>query len=476
VGHTVILAESAGNAPQGPSADGAADPANERAPVPHPPERSWPGKLFRALVVGLAFGAGWVLAGGRSGHREKEALPPETGWAGRDPAAVMVTVEPVAFRPVQRTVEGVGTLYGFEELALAARVEGRVRALRFDVADRVKPGELLLEVDPTDYELAVEQAERALQVELAKLGLEEAPGPGIDLANVPPVVLARTRLDNARARYERVRKLSATRAISEEESDNAASDFRAAQAEYANQILLARSGLATARMKQTALAVARQQLDDTRVRVPTPTRPVPGAADGVTYAVTHRAVAEGTLVQPGAEVGRLAITQTLKLRVPVPERHSTAIRLSQPAEVHTAAFPRPFAGTVTRISPAVEPTTRTFEVEVQVPNPGGALKPGSFAKAAILTRADAEAATVPLSALVNFAGITKVFLAENGRAREVQVTPGVQTTEWVEIASPALPRGAQVVTSGQTALADQTTVAVRAAAGPAPANPRQELP
>jgi RND family efflux transporter MFP subunit len=271
-------------------------------------------------------------------------------------------------------------------------------------------------------------------------------------------------MENAKAKSERGSKLAAARAISAEERDNASSDHRAAQAEYANQLLLARAGLASIRMKQTALAVARQQLKDTQVRVLTPTLSVPGAADGVTYLVTHRDVAEGTLVRPGTEVCKLVINQTLKLRVPVPERHSTEVRTGQKVEVKTAAFRRPFAGTVTRINPAVEPTTRTFEVEVQVPNPSGELKPGSFAKAAILTRLDAEAATVPLTALVNFAGINKVFLAENGRAREVQVKLGVQTTEWVEVTRPALPRGANVITSGQTVLAADTPVAVRAPA------------
>jgi hypothetical protein len=95
-----------------------------------------------------------------------------------------------------------------------------------------------------------------------------------------------------------------------------------------------------------------------------------------------------------------------------------------------------------------------------VPNPGGELKPGGFAKVAILTRVD-EAATVPLTALVNFAGITKIFQAELGQAKEIAVTPGVETTDWVEIAKPALARDALVITSGQTVLADGTRVTVR---------------
>ncbi len=114
-----------------------------------------------------------------------------------------------------------------------------------------------------------------------------------------------------------------------------------------------------------------------------------------------------------------------------------------------------------RINPAVDPLTRTFEVEIEVPNERRQLKSGSFAKAQIQTRLDAGAVTVPLKAVVNYAGVTKIFLIENNQAKEVQVTLGIQSTDWVEIRTPELPKGATVVTSGQSALADGTAVEIR---------------
>ena len=421
------------------------------------------GTLLWALATVVAFGAGWVLAGKHASRPDKEDMPPEAGIIDRDASAVVVTDEPVARRSVQRTVEGMGTLHGYEEVTIAARVEGLVRKIRFDVADVVKPGELLLEIDPTDAELAVQQAERTLLVELAKLGLSEPPTAGFDLGKVPSVVQAHTRMENAQSRHDRARRMVANGSISPEDATTANNDYKAARAEHDNQLLVAKTGLATIQMKQTALAVAKQQLADTRVRVPTPTLPVPGVSGVIAYAVAGRVVAEGSLVRPGTEICKLVIDRTLKLRMPVPERYGAEIRLGQKAEMRTAALSRPLAGSVMRINPTVDPATRTFEVEIQIPNPSGELKPGSFAKAAILTRLDAEAVTVPLSALVNFAGITKVFVAENGRAKEVQVSPGTQTTEWVEIASPALPRGTRVITSGQSVLADGSSITPRAA-------------
>jgi len=425
---------------------------------------SWGGKLLWSGAVICAFIGGWFVANKVSAARAKDALPPETGLSARDPDEVMVTVEPVSHRPVARAVEGLGTLHGYEEVTISAKVGGRVNRVRFDVSNRVKSADVLLEIDPTDYELAVQQAERTLNVELAKLGLTQMPTGDVNLSKVPTVMVAQTRLENAQARYDRARQLAATKAISTDELDTVSSEYRAAHAEHANQLLVAKSGWAMVEMRQTALAIARQQLKDTQVRVPTPSLPVPGAAD-TSYVVTHRTVAEGTLVQPGTEICKLVINQTLKARVPVPERYSPDIRQGQKAEVRTAASPRPFTGTITRVNVAVEPATRTFEVEVQIPNPGGELKPGSFAKVAVHTGTTEDAATVPLSALVNFVGVNKIFLLENGRAREVQVTSGVQTTEWVEIVQPTLPRDALVITSGHANLATDSPVAVRRSPG-----------
>jgi RND family efflux transporter MFP subunit len=422
--------------------------------------RSWKGRLLAGGLLLAAAGMVWLLAGAVLHGHHKEPWPADAPRSERDPDAVMVTSEPATCRPVQRLVQAVGTLHGFEEVSIAARVEGRVRKLHRDVADRVQPGELLLEIDPTDHALAVQHAERGLQIELARLGLTEPPSGEVDLAKVPSVMQARARLANAKGRHERASRLVASRSISSEEADSCASEYHAAQAEYANQLLLARSGLATIQMRQVALAVARQQWSDTQVRAPTPSLPVPGSSS-LTYAITQRPVAEGTLVQPGSEVFRLVINQVLKLRVTVPERHSATVGVGQAVDVFTAAFVRPFSGTVNRVNPAVDPATRTFEVEVIVPNPDGDLKPGGFARAAIHTRVDCAAVTVPLSAVVQFAGITKVFVVEDGKAKEVPVTLGVQTTDWVEIVNSELRAGTHVVTSGQNVLAADTRVSIR---------------
>ena len=425
--------------------------------------RSW---NHSARWIALMLFSGFVTALSAGCNNSREKMPTESASAPTEPHSVKVTVQPVTFRPVQRMVGVVGTLHGYEEISLGAKVAGRVRKISHDVADRVKPGELLLEIEPTDYQLNVRQAQKSLQVEFAKLGLSELPGSKVvDVTRIPTVVQAQLKRDNAQTRLERTKTLVARKASPEEELTEKTSEFRVAQAEYDNQVLVAKAGVASIQVKQEALAISQQQLQDTLIRVPAPSQPIPGEDAAPVYAITSRSVSEGSYVMAGAGLFELVIDQPLKFRGRVPERKSGEVRLRQKAAILTAAYTHPFPGEVTRINPAIDPQTRTFEVEILVPNKQGELKPGGFAKTGILTEIDEHAATVPLEALVHFAGVTKIFLVEGGHAKEVQVTLGVQETKWVEIASPTLPENAQVVTSGQTAIANGTAVAVRGSTG-----------
>lgn len=395
--------------------------------------------------------------------QKREEMPAEAKALAPHSDEVKVTVQPVTLRNVQRMVGVVGTLHGYEEISLAAKVEGRVRRIAHDMSDRVQPGEVLLEIDPTDYQIKFRQAQRALQVELAKLGLSEPPAPGADVTSFPTVVQARLRRDNTEKRLERIKNLVAKKAASEEELTEKTSEFRVAQAEYDNQVLIAKAGIAAIQVKLEEMAVAKQQLLDTQLRVPQPSQKLSGTEQGVAYAVSARAVSEGSYVMPGNEVFKIVIENPLKFRGRVPERKIGEVRVGQKAAVYTSAYAQPFPGEVTRISPAIDTQTRTFAVEIVVPNDRAELKPGGFAKTAILTEVDPQAPTVPLEAPIQVAGVTKLFLVEDGKAREVQVTLGVQGDHWVEIAAPKLPEGAQVVTSGQSAIAEGTAVAVRSA-------------
>jgi RND family efflux transporter MFP subunit len=143
-------------------------------------------------------------------------------------------------------------------------------------------------------------------------------------------------------------------------------------------------------------------------------------------------------------------------------------------ELQIEAYPgKRFVGRVAHVGPAVDRVSRTFLVEVHVPNQKRRLRAGCFATAEIVVGEDHTALTVPEEAIVSFAGVTKVFVvAEGGSvAREIAVELGrglevggsPAPRHWVEVKGD-LPAGGLVVTSGQSQLADGVAVRVRESA------------
>lgn len=373
--------------------------------------------------------------------------------------AVVVTATSMVQRDVQRSVQAVGSFFGFEELTLSSKQEGRVAKIHFDQGAVVKPGDLLLELESTDFRLALEQADRSLQTELAKWGFGSVPPPDVDVSTLPSVVSAKLRFELAQSRLTRMLPLQASNSISADDLEQARSDAKVMESEWKNQMLLANAAAATARLRAADLEIAKQRLADCEIRVPVPT--LHEEPDEQFYTISERLVTEGTLLRPGTEVFKLVLGKSLKLRLSVPESNASKIADGQKVLVSIASSSQEEHGVVTNISPSIERNTRTFQVEVTVPNDSGLCKPGGFAKAQILVGQTETANTVPPSSLYSLAGIQKIFLIENGIAKEVRVTLGEQTNEWIEIASPSLPSNARVATSGQRLLSDGIAVVER---------------
>lgn len=386
---------------------------------------------------------------------------------------VAVTVQPLAAVTLPRTVSAVGTLDPYREVVLSPKVDGRVLRVRRDIGDYVYPGEVLLELDDHDYRLEVEIARRSLEAELARLELTAAPGAGADLAAlaeaVPAVARARASAEEAARKTEQQKRLLDQGGGAREDFAVVVAERKVADAALRQSQTEARAAIVTARRLQSTLEQAEQRLRDATVRAPTPDEwaawaAVVGPAVPVRYAVAQRMVWEGEMVRsmPEKNVFRLVVCHPLKLRVGVPEKHATEVRPGQPVAVRVEAFDRPFRGVVRRVSPTVDTLNRTFQVEVDVPNndPRAPLKPGSFARAEVETRTDADVLTVPPAAVVTFAGVTKLFVAEGDKAKAVEVRVGRRDRDWVEVSGPLRP-GARVITSGQTQLVDGSTVRVR---------------
>jgi multidrug efflux pump subunit AcrA (membrane-fusion protein) len=419
------------------------------------------------------------------------ALLPGCSPVGAQPSAnlaaavhkVPVTVAALERRTVERTVSVVGTLRGWEQVTIGSKRTGRVMKVLHDMGDRVRPGEPLVELDPIDARLALDQAQSRYLGELVKLGInEEQAQKFIDrygitedlirnqqaeeaIDRVPAVVQVQVARNKALHNLDRQRALSKKGASTLQELEDYENEYRSAIASYENARSTARNVIASAVASRVARNQAQQTLEDMTIRAPSPARRPPSTsqADAPVYAVTKRSVSEGQIIREGEAVMELLIENPLRLWTSVPERYADAVAIGQRVRISVASAPgMAFEGKVVRLNPSVDSVSRTFQVETLVPNNRRLLRPGGFAKATIITDTAAKAAVVPIESIVHFAGVTKLFVVEDGKARAISdIVTGAEGQGWVEVTSKNLPETATVVTTGQSQLADGTPILVR---------------
>lgn len=434
--------------------------------------------VFGLLILAVGLGGGfWYMRHGpgakKTAPESKEGAEDSTGdkhaKVKKEPKPVPVTVASVTKRRILRQVRVVGSLYGQDEITITPKVEGRIQKTLVDVGDRVKPGDTLLIIDDTDYRLAVNEAQRSLELELSRLGLKSLPKGNVDVSQLPLVVRAGFLERNSQIRKDRINRLGTS---SPEEREQAETDNRVAQANYRQALLEAQTSLASAQLRQAQLDTALQRLADTKIVVPDPETTIRDKKI-VEYSVVQRMVTQGELLKnsPSTSMSafKLVIDNPLKLQAAVPERHLSEIRLGQTVELEVESYRNQvFQGKVTRINPSVDRTNRNFQIEVEVPNGDRKLRSGSFAKATIQTEADDNALTVPEEAVLSFAGVVKIFAVRDDKAVEVPVTTGVRImagekgreSAWIEVRGDLKPNDL-VVTSGQTQLSRGRAVRIR---------------
>ncbi len=385
--------------------------------------------------------------------REKSGASPANA-SPRD-RKIAITTSRAENRDVQRSVQVVGTLLAQEEVTLANETPATIGKILVDLGDRVRKGQVVIHLDEREARLEVERMTANLQASREALARASQM---LDW-NRANVERAQAVLTDAQVNLKRFQGLLAEGAISASQRDSAQTQYdvalasvRANEAQYESDRAAAKNAEANVEQAAAGLELARKRLRDTEVVSP---------FDGF---VRKRLVNVGETYKEKTPLMSLVATQTLKLQGEVPERFAPQLAVGRPVRVEVEAYPgRIFAGTITRVSPAVDVESRTFTVEASVPNPGGVLKPGFFAKASILTGTDRNVPFVPEEAVVTFAGIVKVYVIADGKAEERRVTTGQRGDGWVEIQE-GVKVGETVATSGLSQLATGTAVTVQAGA------------
>jgi len=360
---------------------------------------------------------------------QQDAKPRAEGAAraGEPSAAREVRLAHAVPSTFEKVIEIGGTLAADEQVTVAAKVAGRLALIDVDLASPVKQGQRLAQIETTDYELGVQQAQAALWQARAQLGLPPSGGARIEVDAMAVVRQARGTLEEARANCARMEKLAGEGLAPQADLDAA----RAAlvRAEASLESAREEVGLRQAQMRQreSELEIARQRLADTIIASP---------LDGFVQA---RRASRGEYLAAGAPVVEVVRVDPLRLRLAVPEREAVELKAGQPVIVRVTAqsgasdAPIEHIGVVARLAPSLDAQSRSLLIEADIRN-DGALRPGNFVQARIVV-GQRTVLAVPESAIVTFAGLQKVILVEDGKAVERPVTTGDTRGDDVEVVS-----------------------------------------
>ena len=317
--------------------------------------------------------------------------PGEAAAAGApvEKKARPIRVMPLDYRETSVVQNITATIHAFEETYLSPALQGRIRSVKVEVNDHVKKGQLLVEMD-------------------------------------------RTQLDQTRLQYETLK------------TDLARMDTLLQYGSVTQQ--------SYDQMKsqvETTELVLKNLEENTLMRAP---------HDGI---ITGKYYNDGELFSPtpNTQAGKAALISMIQINpvkviVNLGEIYLPMVKDGLEARITTDVYPgQTFTGTVFRIHPTINEGTRTFTVEVKVPNGDEKLRPGIFARVN-LKLGEKEALVVPAISVLQTPGTNEryIMLDDNGAAKKVTVRIVNRYDDQLEIASPQIQGGEQLIYAGQSSL------------------------
>lgn len=309
----------------------------------------------------------------------------------------MIKVEILHKQKISRPVTYTSTLKAFEENYLVPASPGRIEKIFVEIGDHVSKGDLLVQMDRTSLHQA------------------------------------KVQLKNVETDYKRLDTLNKVGSISAQQYDQIKTQYEVAKS---NVEFLEKN---------------------TQLRAP------------FTGVITGKYYEDGEFYSgaPNTPAGKAAIVSLaqlnpLKAFVAASEQFFPYINNGMKADVTSDVYSQDkFTGTVFRIHPTIDPNTRTFDVEVKVPNNGQRLRPGMFCRVSF-TLGEVDALVVPSVAVLKLQGSNDryLFIEENGKAKRVSVKIGRRFDDKVEVLSTELKEGDKLIVVGQSRLLDGDPVKI----------------
>jgi multidrug efflux pump subunit AcrA (membrane-fusion protein) len=365
----------------------------------------------------------------------------------RSDAPKAVKTETVRQQQVSRSIDVVGTLAAEDQVTIASQAEGAVSRVLADLGDKVKAGQVLIELDSEKLQYSLDSQKAALARALAKYGATD-PAHLPSIEQTPDVQKAAAELAQARQAFERATELNRRNILPKQSLEDAETTSRSKQAAYDSALQNARNLSADIDASNAMVKLATRQLRDASIRAP---------FDGY---VQKRLVSLGDFVRSQTPVMSIVRMDTLKATGEVPERMAPWVQVGQAVTLSVDAYPgKVITGTIARISPAVNTATRAFPFEATVPNAEGLLKPGTFARAHVTTSLVEPVLTVPYNAMQYRYGVYRVFAVTGDHLGMHELKTGDRVGDRMEILE-GVRLGEQVALTDVDNLADGMKVTV----------------
>lgn len=357
---------------------------------------------------------------------DQERTPPSYEPNERTPLLVYTALAETPDR--EETINYDGIIQPSRTTYIFPKRPGEVKQVLVKEGERVKQGDLLLEMETREIDKNLEQAQAGVdaaraQLEMAKEGLREEEINQIREA----VTQAETQLELAQSSYERVKALHEDGIVSQQEYEKARTEKNLAQSNLVNAQInldLAKSGArdleiqaarAQLRQAEIQLELAEMAREDARITAP---------RDGV---IINREVEPGELVgeaQPPLVLGNL---NPLHLQINVGERDIGKLEPGQKAEIFLRALPdSKITGEVIRVSPVADPDSRLFTATIEIANPDHNIRPGMYAEATVFIDPGPAYPVVPKEAVHFQNGNPYVYTISGGEASPRPVEIGAE--------------------------------------------------
>src|SRR5262245_43615968 len=326
---------------------------------------------------------------------------------------IQVRAVPVKLEQLRRNVESVESLFALEEVTVSSEVEGKVDEVLVDIGDHVERGQPLVNVSTIELKLALDQQRALYQQARARLGIS---GESEDLKNVldaAEIKKAAADLKEADEIYKRSQLLLDKQLLPRQEFDQTEARRNAARAAYDLAVQAVQNSRAQLPQYRAAVELAEKKLRDAVIRAPFKGQ------------VKERVVSPGQYLKVQTPVMVIVSMDPLRVRLKIPETMAGRVQIGDRLQVSVDAYSdKTFSGKLSRINPAVDPQSRTFEVEALLENSENLLKPGFFVKARIPSRKVDQVLHVPENALQYSYGVYKVCLIHGEVLKETEVKVG----------------------------------------------------